>query len=75
MFQVAVDVLSQIINTTDKEYFTVHAAKYIFQDDELDRLCLGVWLWFLFKIFFTQKSTSIIFFYFLKIIFEINTSK
>jgi hypothetical protein len=37
--------------------------------------CLGVWLWLFFKVLFTQKNMSIIFFYFLKIIFEINTSK
>jgi hypothetical protein len=37
--------------------------------------CLGMWLWFLFKMLFTQKSMPIIFFYFLKIIFEISTSK
>jgi hypothetical protein len=37
--------------------------------------CLGVWLWLLFKILFAQKSVPIIFFYFLKIIFEICTSK
>jgi len=36
---------------------------------------LGVWLWLLFKVFFTQKSVPIIFFYFLKIIFEISVSK
>ena len=39
------------------------------------RGCLGVWLLLLFKVFFTQKSMSIIFFYFLKIIFKISTSK
>jgi hypothetical protein len=37
--------------------------------------CLGVWLWLLFKVLFTQKSMPTIFFYFLKIIFEISTSK
>jgi hypothetical protein len=37
--------------------------------------CLGVWLWLFFKVLFTQKSVPIIFFYFLKIIFEISTSK
>ena len=35
--------------------------------------CLRVWLWLLFKVFFTQKNMPIMFFYFLKIIFEINT--
>jgi hypothetical protein len=30
-----------------------------------------VWLWLLFKVLFTQKSMPTIFFYFLKIIFEI----
>jgi hypothetical protein len=39
------------------------------------RRCLEVWLWLFFKVLFTQKSVSIIFFYFLKIIFEISTSK
>ena len=39
------------------------------------RACLEVWLWLLFKVFFTQKSMPIIFFYFLKIIFEISTLK
>jgi len=34
-----------------------------------------VLLWLFFKVFFTQKSISIIFFYFLKIIFEISTLK
>jgi len=37
--------------------------------------CLEVWLWLFFKVFFTQKNMSMIFFYFLKIIFEISTSK
>jgi len=37
--------------------------------------CLGVWLWLFFKVLFTQKNMPIIFFYFLKIIFEINISK
>jgi len=37
--------------------------------------CLKVWLWLLFKVLFTQKSMPIIFFYFLKIIFEISTLK
>ena len=31
--------------------------------------------WFFFKVFFTQKNMLIIFFYFLKIIFKISTSK
>jgi hypothetical protein len=39
------------------------------------RGCLGVWLWLLFKVLFTQKSMPTIFFYFLKIIFEISTSR
>jgi hypothetical protein len=34
-----------------------------------------VWLWLLFKVIFTWKCIKIIFFYFLKIIFDINTSK
>ena len=38
-------------------------------------VCLWVWLWLLFKVFFTYKSMPIMLFYFLKIIFEINTSK
>jgi len=40
-----------------------------------NRGCLGVYLWLLFKGLFTQKSVQIIFFYFLKIIFEISASK
>jgi hypothetical protein len=43
-------------------------------DSQLDLIaCLEVWLWLLFKVLFTQKSMPIIFFYFLKIIFDINT--
>jgi hypothetical protein len=34
-------------------------------------LCLEIWLW----LFFTHKCIKIIFFYFLKIIFDINASK
>jgi hypothetical protein len=37
--------------------------------------CLGVWLRLLFKVFFMLKSIKMIFFYFLKIIFEINVLK
>ena len=36
---------------------------------------LGVWFWLLFKVFFMPKCIKIIFFYFLKIIFESSTSK
>ena len=36
---------------------------------------LEVWLQLFFKVFFTQKYIKIIFFYFLKIIFDIDTSK
>jgi hypothetical protein len=39
------------------------------------RACLEVWLWLFFKVFFTQTSMPIMFFYFLKIIFKINTLK
>jgi len=38
-------------------------------------VCLGIWLWLLFKVLFMLKYIKIIFFYFLKIIFEISTSK
>jgi len=34
-----------------------------------------VWLWLLFKVLFTWKCIKIIYFYFLKIIFDINASK
>ena len=34
-----------------------------------------VWLWLLFKVFFTWKCIKIIYFYFLKIIFDISASK
>jgi hypothetical protein len=37
------------------------------------RACLGVWL--LFKVFFILKCVKMIFFYFLKTIFKISTSK
>jgi hypothetical protein len=36
---------------------------------------LEVWLQLFFKVFFTQKYIKIIFYYFLKIIFDIDTSK
>jgi hypothetical protein len=35
----------------------------------------GVWLLLLFKVIFTHKYIKIIFFYFLKIIFDINILK
>ena len=38
-------------------------------------VCLGVWLWLFFKVFFIQKYIKMIFFLFLKIIFKINVSK
>ena len=38
-------------------------------------VCLRIWLWLFFKIFFTQKCIKIIKNYFLKIIFDIITSK
>jgi hypothetical protein len=39
------------------------------------RNCLGVWLRLFFKVFFMPKCIKIIFFYLLKIIFEISASK
>ena len=39
------------------------------------KVCLEVWLWLLFKIFFVPKYIKMMFFYFFKIIFEISASK
>jgi len=40
-----------------------------------DFTCIGVWLQLLFKVFFVPKCIKMMFFYFLKIIFEISASK
>jgi len=48
----------------------------IFLKIKLKKLCLEVWLWLLFKVFFrVEIYQNDVFFYFFKIIFEINASK
>jgi len=62
-------VLKQAGFTNNFAFHSIEIAFYLL------RGCLGVWLWLLFKVLFIQKNMSIIFFYFLKIIFKISTSK
>jgi hypothetical protein len=41
----------------------------------INSTCLRVWLWLFFKVFFMPKCIKMMFFYFLKIIFEISQLK
>jgi hypothetical protein len=42
---------------------------------DLPKLIINFWLWWFFKVIFILKCIKMIFFYFLKFIFEISTSK
>ena len=53
----------------------MHANFLLLLHDYKLRACLAVWLWVRFKKLFVPKCMSMMFFHFLKIIFDISTSK